>query len=266
LSAPVDRFLAQLAARLDLPAAERDQVVAELKSHLMETISARLEATPSRVPDEVAREAVAELGDPTVLALAYAPDGRVELRDAEERTVHRFSAAVTRAGRAVEQGARSLGRGTGRVVRGTALVAVIAVALILVSSTVLTVVLFDDVSAWVRGAQSELVHHTSDHCDPAACRSSAPAAKSFHVHPEARHVRFNLDLHAISAGNGTATVRVLNPDGVPMYERTFESGEEAHYRDFLVWKPYAGTWRVETQYDGFAGELRLRVYVLGSPA
>lgn len=57
----IDRYMAQLARRLDLPAAERDATLLEVRGHLEELAAARLAAGVSEA--EAQRQALAAFGD-----------------------------------------------------------------------------------------------------------------------------------------------------------------------------------------------------------
>ncbi|MFC7480892.1 permease prefix domain 1-containing protein [Luedemannella flava] len=70
MATPLDRYLADLAARLRGPRAARTRVLAEVRDGLADTIDTHLAG--GMTPDAAAAAAIGEFGDPATIASAFA--------------------------------------------------------------------------------------------------------------------------------------------------------------------------------------------------
>lgn len=260
----IEDYLREIESRLE-DADRKSQIVSEIRSHLREKVYEVQAADPSRSQEEVAREVIADFGNPHDLALAYGPGGTPVLKSASTgETVMRFGRAV--------------GRGTKAFLKG---VAITALVLLLVAA---------GVGAW---AYYELkptleknfpytVFESYESCYHENC--TAPAtARTFYVHPEAREVRLALSLdrpHLVDgklsyyywseknvtlAAYGTALVLVKDPTGHVLYDRTFSPAGGDDVRETMKWAPLAGNWTIEVEFVDFRGDLSVDVAAIGLP-
>lgn len=269
----IEDYLREVEASLRVDATRKRQIVDELRSHLSDKVAEMRAAQPERSIFEVEQEVLREFGNPRDLALAYEPDGTAVLTSAAGNI-------VLRVGKAVGRGAAAVGRGTGRAIKWIA----VAIGVLLVISL--------GVGAWayyeVKPHLAEIIESTEpvyryyESCPDVPC-SGASDADIFYVAPDARYVRFDLDVYRghvhLDEGetreipNGTLRIVVLDPEGAARYDRTFNATPSVSGGSYgagggwsgladqeLSWAPMAGNWSVQYTFHDFLGSIGVRAY------
>lgn len=156
-------------------------------------------------------------------------------------------------------------RGISKVV-GKALVVVLVLAVVVLTlGTVAGVILYDDVVTFIEANEYHEVYEETLVCMPAPCSQSL-APQTFSLHDNAKEFHFVLRAQLGDANNGTATVRVIGPDGGRLLDRTIGDGSPVPHRLDLTWSPEPGDYTVEYLFDGaFQGQVEVDVWTRGVP-
>lgn len=259
----IDDYLREVEASLRVDASRKRQIVDELHTHLIEKVNDVQAADPTRLRDEIEREVLREFGSAHDLAFAYGPEGTPVLRNSA-------GDIVLRIGQAVGRGAVAVGRGTGKALKWVA----VALAGLLVVALGVGAWAYYEVKPYIPSIieQSEPSYQYFERCADTPC-SGAPPADSFYVRPEARTVRFDLNVYSVHPnddwdqhyGNGTVHVQVTDPAGVVRYDRSFNLTDEGATYHETSWAAEPGNWSIAYTFDGFVGALDVEAYAISFP-
>ena len=247
----IEGYLSEVRAHLRTSAAEKDQIIRELRTHLEERVREARGAHPDRETEALTREVLERFGNPHELAIAYTPEGATELRLPSGETVLRVGKAV--------------GRGTGKVLKWVG-VGTLALGLIVAG---LGIWAFYEVRPYVEGIieqnVQEPVYRYTEHCRDAPCQGQA-VNQTFYVQPGARYVSFDLWASVDDAvpEGGSVAVQILDPDGTTRFSRTLALEPGGHLSEDARWAPVSGDWRVEITYADFQGRVHLSVETAGT--
>lgn len=259
----IEDYLRRVESTLRADADRKRQIVDELRTHLLEKVDDVHAAAPERSRHEVEQEVLREFGDPRDLALAYAPEGTAVL-------TNKAGEIVLQLGKAVGRGAVAVGRSSGRILKWTA----VALAGLLVIALGVGAWAYYEVKPYIPTIieQSEPVYQYFERCADTPCSGTA-SPDSFYVRPEAKTVRFDIDIYSVHRdaewdrhfGNGTLAVTILDPDGVARYDRVHNlTDERASYFE-TSWAAVPGNWTVTYTFDGFVGAIDVEAYAIGFP-
>src|SRR5687767_11115111 len=128
-------YLLEVRTRLSaLPYKEQDEVMAEVKAHLLSDIEERRARSPKKSEDELALAATAAFGDPDEIGVAYGPKGGL----VNKGTGQVLLRAAVLTGRGAKATAKAAGRGLGRTLKWAG---IIVGALVLVGAVLAVVLL-----------------------------------------------------------------------------------------------------------------------------
>lgn len=252
----IEHYLREVGAGLRVDDARKRPILDELRAHLYEKVHDLARADPSRDRDELERQVVADFGDARDLALGYTPEPALVRRTTGE-VVLEVGRAV---GRGTEKALRATGRGLGVFVKWLA----IALAVMLVLTVGVGVWAFYEIKPLVEKNAPVPVFERHDACS-AACNHSVDAL-TFYVHPEAREVRFDLDVSHAKNSTGVVVVRVQDPNGTLVFDEAFPANGTSHASVHQTWGPQAGDWRVSLEYVSFRGYVDAEAWTVGLPA
>ena len=258
----IDNYLREVEASLRADPARKRHIVEELRAHLHEKVADLQRAHPERSREDVEREVLHDIGSARDLALGYEPEGTEVLRN-------RAGDTVLRLGQAVGRGAKAAGRGAGKVLK----VVAITLAVVLVVAMGVGAWAFYEFKPQLLAMANDAspVYSYSETCRGAPCDGSIPTA-TFHVHDDARQVRFEMDLWPTYSsggrtqiGGGGVSISVSDPNGGVAFERTLNMTNATRVHHDLTWAAVPGNWTIAVQYDQFVGEVHLHARTWSAP-
>ncbi|HUR68000.1 MAG TPA: hypothetical protein VM370_02050 [Candidatus Thermoplasmatota archaeon] len=256
----IDEYLREVESSLRVDAARKRQIVDELRSHLTEKVDELQAAEPMRARADIEQMVLRDFGDPRDLALAYEPEGGAVLMNSAGEIVLRF-------GKAFGRGAVAAGRGAGKALKWVA----IGLAGLLIISVGVGAWAYHEVKPYIPSIieQSEPAYQFSQSCHETPCNGVVPT-DAFYVHPEARKVRFDLEVWPVHdddgnhVGNGTIRVTVTDNNGTLRFDRTF-NGTDGYFSEETSWAAGAGNWTLSYAYEGFRGSVSVQAYAISVP-
>ncbi len=247
MTALIESYLQDVRRRLP-GTADKDAIIAELRTHLEDRIAER--GAPSQTPEQqqaIVREVLRDFGEASELALAYENDSPVLQRSGGEVALRLTKSAARSAGVAVA--------GASRFLRPILITLMIIVGSVAGIALVAGIVLFDDIRELAERHAPETVYDHHRHCNM-ACNETLN--ESFYVGPGAREVRLGVD---IDASSGTFRVIIRDPDGAVRLDRLYSAGDDVRMDNTVA--PTSGTWTTQLTYGAFQGQASVEASTLG---
>lgn len=256
----IDDYLREVETTLRADATRRRLIVDELRSHLDEKVADEQAARPDVPRADIERDVLRGFGSARDLALGYEPEGAAVLYNKAGDTVLRL-------GQAVGRGAAAVGRNTGRALKWVA----VALAGLLVIALGVGAWAYTEVKPYIPAIidQSQPSYEYYERC--AAPCNGATAPDTFYVHPDARSLRFDVQVHGVHpsrwehdehVGNGTVHVTVTDPNGTLLLDRAFAMTNEGSIRHEASWAAVPGNWTIAYRFDGFVGAVGVETYAM----
>jgi hypothetical protein len=241
-------YLKAVGHRMPMDAGAKEQVLRELRAHLLEKAADLARENPSLSREDVERRVVREFGDPDELAFAYG-GGRAVVRSSKGEVVLRVG--------------RALGRGTKAFLKWTA----IAVAFLLVLGSALSYAVYQESKPYLQhqfyNEYATQVFYRVDSCGAERC-NGLPSAETFGPPEGAKRIEARIMVSVAQAG-GSVRISVTDPAGATVYDRTFSATTSSTTsQEELVWTAVPGAWKVTTHHIGFSGTAMLDFYARGT--
>lgn len=258
MSRILDDYLLEIRTRLlDLPYADQDAVMAEVRAHLASDIEARRKADPTLSQDELEIAATAAFGDPDDVTVAYGPHGGL----VHKRTGAVLLRAAVLTGRAAKATGKAAGRGLRATLKWTGIVAAVllgvALVLVIVGAYVGTQ-LADTYHDEIVGAVPHNVYQYQ-----AAWGATDPHTDirqdSFTVPPDSREVQMQFQT---AQQTGCAAIQLTSPSG--QVTSLNGNGCSDYSQKLTFMEP--GTWKVQYAFAAYTGSVHGQADVYRRPA
>ncbi len=239
----IEDYLKRVEGRLRLRSTQRDHVVSELRSHILEKVADLERQDPTRERDDIVREVLEDFGDAEDLALAYTDEGATVLR--------------LPSGEVLLEVGRAVGRGTARFFK----IAAVVFGVLLIVAICAGVLAYQEFKPVILKNAPYPVYDYDERCVPC----DGTFNESFAVHSNAREIWFEFHVTPTGLGNGTFRMMLADGNGTVHYDRVFTDADDGFVSLHRSFPGIAGDWRVMFTYANFAGRVHVEVDTIGLP-